>query len=245
MQTNRSNPMAPLGERTLKSTLFSNRWRPHMSSSGKYRAGSSASQLQTWVTLGCASLALLVIVLGALYYSSPYFATDPVVARLANKTLSAAATDGEMRSISANLYTALDQVVPGGQSDQPTSVLAQVSRAVVQEVRGQLLAEASRRMSSREGIDLAVYGWQGFAEHRVTLQRQYLEFPGLFSVVMVDATDGLPLTELVFSRSGFGDWNMVAVRPHWMRSQGAAILRQIVQAGIQKVMQPSQAGSKP
>lgn len=197
------------------------------------------------VILGCVSLALLVIAVGTFYYSSPYFATDPVMARLANKTLSVTASDREIHSISANLYTVLDQVVPGGQGDQPTSVFAQVSRAVVQEVRGQLLAEASRRMASREGIDLALYGWQSVAKRRVTLKREYLEFPSLFSVVMVDATDGAPLTEIVFVRSGFGDWNMVAVRPHWMRSQGTVVLRQIVQAGIQKIMPTDQAVSKP
>ena len=216
-----------------------------MSISSKYRKGSSTSQQRTVVILGCVSLAVLVIVLGTFYYSSPYFATDPVVARLANKTLSATASDGEMHSISTNLDAALDQVVPSGQSDQPTSVLAQVARAVVQEVRDQLLAEASRRLASREGIDLALYGWQSVAERHVTLKRQYLEFPSLFSVIMVDATDGSPLTEIVFLRSGFGDWNLVAVRPHWMRNQGTVILRQIVQTGIQKVMQPGQAVSKP
>lgn len=216
-----------------------------MSIPSKYRKGSSTPQQRNVVILGCVSLALLVIVVGAFYYSSPYFATDPVIARLANKTLSVTASDREIHSISANLYTALDQVVPGGQGVQPTSVLAQVSRAVVQDVRGQLLVEASRRMASREGIDLALYGWQSVAKRRVTLKREYLEFPSLFSVLMVDATDGSPLTEIVFTRSGFSDWNLVAVRPHWIRSQGTVILHQIVQDGIQKIMQPGQSVSNP
>ena len=116
---------------------------------------------------------------------------------------------------------------------------------MVQEVRDQLLAEASRRLASREGIDLALYGWQSISDRRVTIQRQYLEFPSLFSVIMVDATNGATLSELVFVRSGFGDWSLVAVRPHWMRTQGTAILRQIVQAGIQKVMQPALLATKP
>ena len=62
---------------------------------------------------------------------------------------------------------------------------------------------------------------------------------------MVDAMDGTALTELVFARSGFGDWNLIALRPHWMRNQGAVILRQIVQAGIQKGIQSDRAISKP
>lgn len=202
-------------------------------------------QHRTVIVLAGGLLAVLAIVVSAVYYSSPYFATDPVVARLANKTLSATTSDDELQAISSNLYVALDQVVPGGQSEQPGSLLAQVGRAVTQEVRGQLLTEASRRLASREGIELALYGWQNIADRRVGVQRQYLEFPSLFSVTMVDAMDATPLTELVFLRSGFSDWNLVAVRPHWMRNQGTVILRQIVQAGIQKAMQPSQARKNP
>lgn len=216
-----------------------------MSFAGKNHRGSSPTQHRTAIILAGGVLLLLAIIAGAIYYSSPYFATDAAVARFANKTLSADTSDGELQAISSNLYAALDQIIPGGQGSQPESVLAQVGRAVVQEVRGQLLAEASRRLASREGIDLALYGWQSISHRRVAIQRQYLEFPSLFSVVMVDATDGATLSELVFVRSGFGDWSLVAVRPHWMRTQGTVILRQIVQAGIQKVMQPGQAATKP
>lgn len=216
-----------------------------MSIARKNRKGSSAMQHRTTIFLGGGLLALLTIFVGVVYYSSPYFATDSAVARLADKTLSATTSDGELQAISSNLYAALDQVVPGGQSDQAESVFAQVGRAVVQEVRGQLLAEASHRLASREGIDLALYGWQSISDRRVSVQRQYLEFPSSFSVVMVDAMDGTQLTELVFVRSGFGDWSLVAVRPHWMRNQGTVILRQIVQAGIQKVVQPGPTVSKP
>lgn len=216
-----------------------------MSISGKNREGSDSSRNRTTLFLGGGLLALLTIIVGVAYCSSPYFATDTVVSRFANKTLSATTSDGELQAISSNLYAALDQVVPSGQSDQPESVLAQVGRAVVQEVRGQLLAEASRRLASREGIHLALYGWQSVSDRRVTVQRQYLHFPSLFSVTMVDAADGTTLAELVFARSGFGDWGLIAVRPHWMRSQGVLILRQIVQAGIQKVMLPDQAIGKP
>ena len=97
MLTNRWNPKVPLSERALESMGFSKRRLLHMSISGKYRKESSISQLRTLVILGGASLALRVIALGAFYYSSPYFATDPVVERLANKPLSAAASDGEIR----------------------------------------------------------------------------------------------------------------------------------------------------
>ena len=62
---------------------------------------------------------------------------------------------------------------------------------------------------------------------------------------MVDATDGTSLSELVFVRSGFSDWSLIAVRPHWMRNQGTVILHQIVQAGIQRVTKPGQAVTKP
>lgn len=216
-----------------------------MSIAGKNRKESHPVQHRTALFVGGGLLVLLTIIVGVAYYSSPYFATDAAVARLANKTLSTAASDGELQAISSNLYAALDQVVPGGQSSQPESVLAQIGRAVVQETRSQLLAEASRRLASREGIHLALYGWQNMSDRRVTVQRQYLDFPSLFSVVMVDATDGTNLSELVFIRSGFGDWSLVAVRPHWMRNQGTAILRQFVQAGIQRVTQPGQAANKP
>ena len=206
-------------------------------STAKNRKGSSPFQQTKVLVLGIGLLALLLITVGGVYYSSPYFATDPAVARLAGKTLPATATDGELQAISANLYAALDQVVPGGQSDQPESVLAKVGRAVMQDVRGQLLTEAARRLASREGIELALYGWLTIADRRVTVQREYLEFPSLFSVVMVDATDETPLTEIVFVRSGFGHWDLVAVRPHWMRNQGTVLLRKIVQGGVQKIMQ--------
>jgi hypothetical protein len=202
-------------------------------------------QHRTAIILGGGLLVLLTIIVGVLYCSTPYFATDAAMARLADKSLSTTASEGELQTIASNLYAALDQIVPGGQSDQPESVLAQVGRVVMQEVRGQLLAEASRRLASREGLDLALYGWQKVSDRRVTVQRQYLEFPSVFSVVMADATDGTALTELVFVRSGFGGWNLVAVRPHWMRSQGTLILRQIVQAGIQKAMQSDQVILKP
>ena len=216
-----------------------------MSFAGKNRRGSSATSHRTAIVLICTVLLSLSIIVGAIYYSSPHFATDAAVARFANKTLSATMFDGELQAISSSLYVALDQVIPGGQGNQPESGLAQVGHAVVQEVRSELLAEASRRLASREGIDLALYGWQSIADRRVTVQRRYLEFPSLFSVVMVDAMDGIPLSELVFLRSGFGDWSLVAVRPHWMRNQGMAILRQIVQAGTQKVTQPGQSFTKP
>lgn len=202
-------------------------------------------QHRTVIFLIGGAVTLLAIIVGAIYYSSPYFATDTAVARLADKTLSATTSDDELHAISSNLYTALDQVVPGGQGAQPESVLAQVGKAVVQEVRSQLLAEASRRLASREGIDLALYGWQNIADRRVAIQRGYLEFPSTFSVVMVDAMDETTLSELVFVRSGFGDWSLVAVRPHWMRNQGAVILRQIVQAGIQKIAQPVKPATRP
>lgn len=202
-------------------------------------------QHRTVIVLTGGLLAVLATVVSAVYYSTPYFTTDSVVARLANKTLSATTSDGELQAISSNLYAALDQIVPGGQSEQPNSLLAQVGRAITQEVRGQLLTEASRRLASREGIELALYGWQSISDRRVEVQRHYLEFPGFFSVMMVDAMDGAPLTELVFLRSGFSDWNLVAVRPHWMRNQGTVILRQIVQAGIQKAMQPNEVGKNP
>ena len=176
-----------------------------MSFARKNRRGSSATPHRTAIVLFGAVLLLLVIIVGASYYSSPYFATDAAVARFANKTLPASMSDGELQAISSSLYMALDQVVPGGQGNQPESVLAQVGRAAAQEVRGQLLAEASRRLASREGIGLALYGWQSISDRRVSVQRQYLAFPSLFTVVMVDAMDGTTLSELVFLRSGFGD----------------------------------------
>ena len=216
-----------------------------MSMKGRNSKGPRPRQYRTAIFLSGGFLVLLAIIVGVAYYSSPYFATDAAVARLANKTLPAAASDGELQAISSNLYAALDQVVPGGQSTQSESLFAEVGRAVVQEVRGQLLAEASRRLASRNGVHLALYGWQSISDRRVAVQRQYLDFPSLFSVVMVDATDGTSLSELVFVRSGFGDWSLIAVRPHWMRNQGTVILRQIVQSGIQKATQPGQAVSKP
>ena len=216
-----------------------------MSNAGKRRGPSGAMQHRTVIFLIGVALTFLAIIVGTIYYSSPYFATDTAVARLADNTLSATTSDDELQAISSNLYTALDQVVPGGQGAQPESVLAQVGKAVAQEVRSQLLAEASRRLASREGIDLALYGWQNIADRRVAIQRGYLEFPSTFSVVMVDAMDETTLSELVFVRSGFGDWSLVAVRPHWMRNQGAVILRQIVQAGIQKIAQPDKPATRP
>ena len=216
-----------------------------MSISGKNRKRSNSSQQRTVILLSGGLLALAGIVIGAVYYASPFSATDTAVARLAGKTLAETASEVELQAISSNLYAALDQVIPGGQSDQPESVIARVGKAVAQEVRGQLLTEATRRLASRDGINLALYGWQNISDRRVTVQRDYLEFPDLFSVVMVDAVDGTTLTELVFLRSGFGDWTLVAVRPHWMRNQGPVILRQIVQAGVQKVMQPGEPVAKP
>ena len=186
-----------------------------MSMKGRNSKGSRPMQYRTAIFLSGGFLVLLAIIVGVAYYSSPYFATDAAVARLANKTLPAAASDGELQAISSNLYAALDQVVPGGQSTQSESLFAEVGRAVVQEVRGQLLAEASRRLASRNGVHLALYGWQSISDRRVAVQRQYLDFPSLFSVVMVDATDGTSLSELVFVRSGFGDWSLIA---HPMRT---------------------------
>ena len=104
-----------------------------MSTSGKNRKGSDSTRHRTSLFLGGGLLALLAIIAGVAYGSSPYFATDAVVSRFTSKTLSATASDSELQAISSNFYAALDQVVPGGQSDQPDSVLAQVGRAVVQE----------------------------------------------------------------------------------------------------------------
>lgn len=216
-----------------------------MSFASRNRGGAGPIQHRTAIVVICGASLLLAIIVGALYYSSPYLATDAAVARFANKTLSTTTSDDELQAIASNLYAALDQIVPGGQGTQPESVLAQVGRAVVQEVRGQLLTEVSRRLASREGIDLALYGWQKISDRQVVIQRRYSEFPSLFSVVMVDALDSTTLSELVFLRSGFGDWGLIAVRPHWMRNQGTEILRQIVQAGVQKVTQPSQAPTRP
>ena len=199
----------------------------------------------TPILVGCGLLVLFALGVSVVYYSSPYVATDAVVVRLTDKTLSSTTSDDELQSISSNLYAALDQVVFGRHDTHPESILAKVGRAVVQEVRGQLLAEASRRLASREGVHLALYGWQTISDRRVAVQRQYLEFPGLFSIVLIDATDGTALSELVFVRTGFGDWALVAVRPHWMRNQGPVVLRQIVQAGIQKLNQQGQVTGKP
>ena len=202
------------------------------------RRGGNASQQHTAVVWGGSLLALLLIVVGVAYYSSPYFATDSAAARMVDKTLPTTISDAELKAISSNLYTALDQVVPGGQSDPPVSILAQVGRAVTREVRDQLLLQASRRLASREGIDLALYGWQHISDHRVSIQRHYLKFPDVFAVVLVDSTDGTPLTELVFLRTGFANWTMAAVRPNWLHNQSIVLLRKIVESGIQKIAQP-------
>ena len=217
-----------------------------MSISSRNRRGSNNwPPRKAIVLIGGGLLAVLTMIVGGSYCWSPYLVTNAAVARLADKTLSATVSEGELQAMSSNLYAALDQVIPGAPRDRPESILAQVGGAVVREVRGQLLAEASRRLASREGIDLAIYGWQGIADRRVSVQRQYLEFPRLFSVVMIDAADGTTLTELVFVRSGFSDWSLAAVRPHWMRRQGTVILRQIIQAGVQKVTHLDRGVSKP
>ena len=202
------------------------------------RRGGNSSQQHLAAIWGGGLLVLLLIVVGVAYYSSPYFATDSAAARMVDKTLPATMSDDELRAISSNLYAALDQVVPGGQGDAPESVLAQVGLALTREVRSQLLLQASRRLASREGVDLALYGWQHISDHRVSIQRHYLEFPDVFAVVLVDSTGGTPLTELVFLRSGFANWTMAAVRPNWLHNHATVFLRKIVESGIQKIAQP-------
>ena len=145
------------------------------------RRGGNSSQQHLAAIWGGGLLVLLLIVVGVAYYSSPYFATDSAAARMVDKTLPATMSDDELRAISSNLYAALDQVVPGGQGDAPESVLAQVGLALTREVRSQLLLQASRRLASREGVDLALYGWQHISDHRVSIRRGIGRFDGWHS----------------------------------------------------------------
>ena len=194
---------------------------------------------------GLLAAALVLIAAGTAYCVSPYFATRSVASRLLDKTLPAAISEEEVQAISGNLRAALEQAASDTQSEPPATVLGQIGRAVVQEVRGQLLDEASRKLATREGIGVALYGWQAVASRKVAVERKYLDFPARFSIAMVDQMDGTPLAELVYVRSGVVDWQLVAVRPHWMRNQWEEVLRQIVRAGIQKVVPPGAPPSTP
>jgi len=126
------------------------------------------------------------------------------------------------------LYNHMDSVVPAVQQEGQGNLMERLGIAALVEIRRQAISKAVNTLSTREGMDSVIYGWQQLGDRRVTIERGYVSFPDRFSLVMRDAATGQPLTELVLVRESFGSWALEAVVPHWFGVAGADLLRGVI-----------------
>jgi len=184
-------------------------------------------QQRVGIIIACAVGLVVVLSLLGAYVGSAYAAADRAAAALARKELPQSLDDTERASIAANLHATLDQIIPAA-AERQESLSGFVIGTIVDEVRGQLLAELATLLTSSGGLEFALYGWQTLGERAVTFEKEYLEFPNFFSVMMQDSSDGTPLAELILGRSAMFEWKIVAVRAPWLRSQRGAVIRQLI-----------------
>ena len=175
--------------------------------------------------------ALLLLVLGGgagFYWASPYFKSELLMERFGNRSLTSQASDDDLAMLGRALYNHMDSVVPTVQQEGQGNLIERLGVAALAEIRRQAVLQVVSKLSTREGMDSVVYGWQRLQDRRVTLDRGYVSFPDRFSLVMRDAASGEPLTELVLVRENFGNWALEAVVPHWLGIAGADLVGGVI-----------------
>lgn len=179
---------------------------------------------------GVAVAAFLVVLLGmgVMYLASPYLESKSLMERFGNRALTSQASEGDLTLLVHALHNHMDSVVPAVQQQGPGSMMERLGFAALAEIRQQAISRAVNRLSTRDGMDAVIYGWQQLRDRRVTLERGYVSFPDKFSLIMRDATTGDPLTELVLVRVGFGSWALEAIVPHWVDIAGEDLVRGVI-----------------
>jgi hypothetical protein len=178
--------------------------------------------------LAAAATVLLLLGGGAVFYwASPYFESESLMERFGNRSLTSQASEGDLAMLGRALHNYIDTIVPAVQQDEQGNLVERLGVAALTEFR-QAVLRAVERLSTREGMDSVIYGWQQLQDRRVTLERGYVSFPNRFSLVMRDAATGEPLTELVLVRQSFRSWTLNAVVPHWLGTAGEDLLRSLI-----------------
>ena len=208
---------------------------------GSARASLRRRGMRPSLMVGLALIFLSVLGSSVAYYASPFFSTRFVEVQVLDRSFPSMISDEEIESVSASLRDALDKVVPGAPVEAAVSPLGRLGSAIMEQVRGHVLDETSRQLASREGIAVALYGRQVIAARRVAIRRGYTDFPDVFSVNLDDEADKTPVVEIVYERSGFASWHLAAIRPHWLRTEGEVLLRELAagRAGVGAPQSPT------